>query len=108
MLSGNLSALRAVNGELVSRLGWAAGSDLVATDAAGGLHYRVGLTQAPLDLSASQVDAALAGCGDGPVLLTGLGLGELAATLLAGGRRAPVVAWERDPWLLRLAITSWW
>lgn len=104
MLNGNLSALRAVDAGLVTRLGWAAGSDHVVTDAAGGLCYRVGLSQAPLALTGAQVDAALAGCGDGPVLLTGLGLGELAAALLAGGRRAPVVAWERDPWLLRLAL----
>jgi spore maturation protein CgeB len=105
-LQANLAALATTSPELVERLGWPAAGDRAVTGPDGQLHYRTGLGSAPLALTPGQVDGALSGVGDGPVLLAGLGLGELATALLAGGRTAPVVAWEPDPSLLRRALAQ--
>ncbi|NNL67430.1 MAG: glycosyltransferase, partial [Myxococcales bacterium] len=45
------------------------------------------------------------GAGEAPrVVLFGLGLGELAEALLCAAPERRVVAWDRDPWLMRQAL----
>ena len=41
----------------------------------------------------------------GPVTLLGVGLGELLGPLLDASPGAPVYAWDRDPFMLRLALS---
>ncbi|MFH1469227.1 MAG: glycosyltransferase [Pseudomonadota bacterium] len=63
---------------------------------------RVGRSWQPLGLDPAACAALVATVPAGvPALVFGLGLGELLPAALA---RGPVIAWERDPWLLRQAL----
>ncbi|BDG08020.1 glycosyltransferase family protein [Anaeromyxobacter paludicola] len=100
-LEKNLLALAERDPELVVRLSWPAGSDHVV-EGAEGPEYVLGMQRFPLRVG-PEAAAGLARQAGDEAFLFGLGLGELAAALLAGGRL--VVAWERDPWLMRLALS---
>ncbi len=106
MLRENLAALAKNDPELAERLCWPVGDDLVRPGPDGALLYAVGKSSLPLTLSPERARRSLAEAGPRgeAVFLFGLGLGEIATTILADVRRTRVVAWERDPWLMRLAL----
>lgn len=96
LLAGNLRALRSVDRGLAERLTWPVCGDHVTWDATGRWMYRLHAERLPLE---APVPAPLP---EGPLLVLGIGRGEVVDAALAAGRR--VVAWERDPWLLRLFL----
>jgi len=106
MFRENLAALAKNDAELAERLCWPAGDDHVRPAPNGALLYAIGRSSVPLTLSPERTRQSLAEAGPHgeAVFLFGLGLGEIATALLADSRRTRVVAWERDPWLMRLAL----
>ena len=105
LLRDNLAALASRNSELAERLCWPAGDDHIEKGPDGSLFYRLGRSRLPLGLSKADIERSLAGTQEAhAVFLFGIGLGEMATALLADQRRAQVVAWERGPWLMRLAL----
>ncbi len=106
MFRENLAALVERNEELAQRLCWPARDDHVGRGADGALLYKIAQSSFPLELSPEKARQSLAEArGDtSATFLFGLGLGETATALLAGCRSTRVVAWERDPWIMRLAL----
>lgn len=97
-LERNLRALAQVDAALAERLRLPVESDHVRFDSEGRAFLRLHRDLVPLE---PPLDAPLPA---GEVLLLGVGTGELLAALLARGAGARVVAWERDPWLLRVSL----
>jgi Glycosyl transferases group 1/DUF based on E. rectale Gene description (DUF3880) len=110
MLRPNLEALARRDPELVQRIGWPVESDHVVLEDSGEVIYRLHQGRYRLNLSDEAVTRALpAAAPEGSeILVFGVGLGEPIEALLALTLTARpdlrVVAWERDPWLLRLAL----
>ncbi len=108
-LSRNIAALQAVDPSLAQRLHHPVASDHVRLPSAEGpppaiLHRRAWL---PLALGAPAVEELLAPFPAGePLLLMGLGLGEILRAAVAREDLPRIVAWERDPWLLRLVLAA--
>ncbi len=98
LLESNLRALVSVDRGLAERLTWPVAGDHVERDGTGRWVYVLHGERLPL---AAQVPEPLP---DGPLVVLGIGLGEAVDAALAAGRR--VVAWERDPWLLRVFLAS--
>lgn len=99
----NLEALTTVNPVLAERLRWPVGSDHVRQDSEGS-YYRVNLGEVRLDIEQANAELiASRAPAEGPCLVFGIGLGEIVAALLRRGTNR-VLAWDRDPWLLRLAL----
>jgi spore maturation protein CgeB len=105
-LAANLKALSARNPELAERICLPVQGDHVELPADGPPMYRIHRSWRPFALVGEPLEASLASAPpDGDVLLFGVGLGEQLDRLLgrAAGR---VVAWDRDPWMLRLLLTA--
>jgi spore maturation protein CgeB len=109
MLRQNLEALGRHAPELVERICWPVESDHVVLEESGDVHYRLGGGRYRLSLSpeaaerwSRAADAPPAGARE--ILVFGMGLGEQVDALLAARPDAVIVAWERDPWLVRLAL----
>ena len=102
-LVANLSLLLIQNRVLADRVAWPCSSEHVAWSDDGRAVYRVHRTWLPL-----AVDDPSAGIDLGPghqdVLVFGLGLGEQLEHLLSIVPKARILAWERDPWLLRQVL----
>ncbi len=103
-LERNLAALDRVDPELAERLRWPVDGSRARWDERGSLFLRLHRSWVKLDLAEEWIDAELrALAGSAPVLVLGIGRGELISRLLAEGART--VAWERDPWLMRLFLS---
>jgi spore maturation protein CgeB len=100
-LERNLSALASAGSDLAQRLTWPTRSHLAR--APSGQLLRKGM---PISLPPDQVAAAAAElAGEGPLALLGLGDAELVRHLLHESRR-PLIAWDRDPWVVRAALAE--
>jgi spore maturation protein CgeB len=105
MLRENLAALAQRDAELAQRLCWPAGDDHVGHAPDDTLLYKIARSSFPLELSPESAGQLLAAGKDaGAVFLFGIGLGEIATAALAHSGFTRVVAWDRDPWLMRLAL----
>src|SRR6185369_11839777 len=108
MLRQNLEALAARDPELYQRLCWPVESDHVVHEDGGEVLYRIADGRYRLSLAPEAVERAVAAAAGAParatVFVFGVGLGELVDALLAARPDVAVVAWERDPWLVRLAL----
>lgn len=97
-LERNLRALREVDPGLAERLALPVESDHVLFDSEGRaflrLHRDVVALDPPLEAELPAEE----------VLLLGIGTGACLAALLARASGAPIVAWERDPWLMRVCL----
>jgi len=103
-LRANLAALAACAPRLAERLRWGVGSEHTRR-VAGVLQLKVHRRWVALEPNDEARQRWLAGCPEGePCLLFGVGEGSLVAPLLE--RAGQVVAWERDPWLLRQALSA--
>jgi spore maturation protein CgeB len=108
MLERNLAALAQRNRSLVERICLPCGDAHVRKNPQGQvlLHYRQ--SDQRLDLPADVVTHALANCDNQhPIFIFGIGLGELLQAALGRFPSAELTAWERDPWLLRLALSRY-
>lgn len=108
LLRKNLSALAALDPGLAQRLHLAVEDTHLRRRSADRGHavvYRLGRRWLPLSVGPAAVDEALAVLGEpARVLCFGVGLGEYVQAALARWPRAELVAWDRDPWLLRVAL----
>lgn len=109
MLRPNLEALARRDPELVQRIGWPVESGHVVMDDSGEVIYRLHQGRYRLSLSEDAVRRSLPSSAPqgAEIFVFGVGLGELIEAILSpAAARADlrVVAWERDPWLLRLAL----
>ena len=100
-LERNLAALQIARSDLSARLRWPADASHLARR--GDQWLRKGI---PVSLSSDAPPLCpRAGEAAGPWTLIGVGLGEQLATLLDRSTEAPVYAWDRDPFMLRLALS---
>ncbi|HEY0711055.1 MAG TPA: glycosyltransferase [Polyangia bacterium] len=110
-LEQNLRALARRNPLLAQRLCWPVADGHVVTNIEGRLMLKLHQSHTALELSPSTVAetcrAVIAhqesSLVDGFVF--GVGAGELVDELLRCGRVGRVTAWDRDPWMLRLALS---
>ena len=104
LLQKNLVALNAVNPTLCERICWATESTLTRVQD-GTLVYRIHRRWHILEPEPGEVSRLLGELEPSrPTLLFGVGGGRLLEELLRLPGPDPVVAWERDPWLLRLTL----
>ncbi len=114
-LTDNLRALSWRNPRLCERLCWAVDGRHVSEGDDGRLQLQLHQSRATLELSPADAEeacrAALASAGEAgerpDVFVFGVGAGELIAHLLASGQVGRVTAWDRDPWMLRLALSRY-
>lgn len=105
-LAANLLALQATDPGLAERICLPVMGDHVERPAGEPPRYRVHRTWHPFALEGEALDASLEGAPEGgEVLLFGVGLGEQLERLLKR-RSGRVIAWDRDPWMLRLLLTE--
>ena len=111
VLDANLATLEQRSSGLPERIRRAAGSRHVTApdDDPGALFYNLGVYHFALPLEREEAERGLAddvpeGTEPRRLLVFGLGLGEQLELVLRRFPRARVVAWERDPWLLRLVL----
>ena len=101
-LAKNLAALDRVAPELAGRIRLPVGSGHTREDG-GRVLYRLQRSWIPLTLERASCDRCVEAASGAPgFLLLGIGAGELVERFLAC--RRPLVAWEHDPWLLRLFL----
>jgi len=102
----NLAALDQVNPALGERIRLPVEDDHVLNSWGNRPERKLGRGSTPLaqSLLDYQLPASVAGEG---ILLFGVGLGEGLSALLKRFPDKPIIAWERDPWLLRIAFSRW-
>ncbi len=108
ILSKNLQALAGVQAPLHERIHWPVEGDHLSQSPTGewSLTYRG--TRVPALLTDQEIQRACEGVDPesrSTIFLFGVGLGELLKALLERAPQAKVIAWERDPWLLRQALS---
>lgn len=108
-LEKNLRALATRDRELVDRLLQPAAVDhvILSPDAPPLYRHHGGLL--PMDVGPGELEGRLAAWPEEApeALLFGVGLGELLAHLLRRRPKGRVVAWDRDPWLVRETLSRW-
>ena len=106
-LAANLRQLLAHQPDLHTRLHWPVAGEHLAVDTDGGWKLQIHDTKVDVLPTVEQRAAALAGIPanfSGTLWLFGIGLGELLAEILKRFSSARVIAWDRDPWVLRQAL----
>lgn len=108
-LEANLLALAAGNPGLAERLAWPAGNGHVRFEADGAalLRYRRSWNRLDLAGAARRGQVLREAPAERGGLLVGFGLGEMLEAALSEPDSASWVAWERDPWLARLALARY-
>ena len=107
VLERNLRALAARDVELVKRLVLPASSAHVSVPESGPPLYRLHRQWLPFAVEDGELEASVAGIdGAERVLVFGVALGEQVAHIVKTLPAVSIVAWERDPWLLRLALKT--
>ncbi|MFT7485575.1 MAG: spore maturation protein CgeB, partial [Candidatus Paceibacteria bacterium] len=106
----SLACLATLQPELAQRLHWPADGEHLFRDDHGqwtlchrGTNFPATLCAEEIATACEEIDPAF----DGTLLLFGVGLGELLSALLERAPGAHIVAWERDPWMLRQALSLW-
>jgi spore maturation protein CgeB len=102
----NLTALDQVNPALGERIRLPVEDDHVVNSWGNRPERKLGRCSTPLARSLLDYKIPQIVHGEG-ILLFGVGLGEGLAALLKRFPDKPIIAWERDPWLLRLALSRW-
>ncbi len=104
-LKANLQALVQAGPILAKRIALPVDSDHIEIPGDGTGAVLLHQTLIPFQLTDAEVGAAIGDSADGEdILLFGLGLGELLDALLERCPNSRIVAWDRDPWLLRQAL----
>jgi hypothetical protein len=108
-LQRNLAALARRDATLAERITWPVDDAHVrrAPEAkGGGIHYRLGRSWLPLAFEVPEATLATLGQPQ-EVLVFGIGLGESVQAALTRWPQATIVAWDRDPWLLRVVLGAY-
>jgi spore maturation protein CgeB len=105
LLAANLAALDEISPALATRLREPVeGSHLqVAPD--GSVQYQKGWSLLPFSIPGVQLSASDLGGAEGSLLLFGLGAGEILAHVLSAFPDRQILAWDRDPSVLRLTLS---
>ena len=104
-LQANLNAIVRVDPALAERICWPADDSHTRFDENGALLYRFHRNWFEVEPSAEVVEQLTASCqGNDTIFLAGTGLGNQLIALLERFPNSSIVAWERDPWLLRLCL----
>ncbi|HET6284934.1 MAG TPA: glycosyltransferase [Polyangia bacterium] len=105
MLRHSLEVLARRDPELVERIGWPVDGNHIIVEDSGEVQYRLHGSRFRLSLAPESVDQSLTRAPPaGEIFVFGIGLGEQVDALLTVRPDVVVTAWERDPWLLRLAL----
>jgi spore maturation protein CgeB len=116
LLARNLRALHLAQPFLCERVHWPVDGDHLFRDATGAWTYQLHQTRFPFALEGraleESLDAVLKAqeqADTREVILFGLGLGEQLRALLDDSSKRRVLAWDRDPWILRqvLGLQDW-
>jgi len=105
-LRNNLAALQKRDLALFERICLPVGSDHVQQAEDGKNYYQVHRSWHNYDMPDEQVAASLGSLESEHIFLFGLGAGEQLLGLLACPEVASILAWDRDPWMLRLFLSS--
>ncbi len=103
LLQRNLAVIKLRDKALFQRICLPVSDDHIQKDGQGKSHYRIHRTWYPFDLTPDQVQRSLGRLKSSHVFLFGLGRGEQLLALLDTPVES-VLAWDRDPWLLRLLL----
>ncbi len=107
-LALNLQALASVQPMLCERVHWPVEGDHLRLAASGDwiLRYRgIEVPAVLTELEISRACEAVDPNSRSTIFLFGLGLGELLKALMQRSPGAKFIVWERDPWLLRQALS---
>jgi hypothetical protein len=102
-LARNMSTLGRTQSEMASRLCQDAGDDHVEGSP---IQLRIHRSRYPLTVPPQQVQRITGTDLSGTVLIFGVGTGELVVSVLAAHPEVQVIAWDRDPVMLRLAMAE--
>ncbi len=102
-LRRNLAALDRKDPRLAERIRWPVDDRRVEFDEQGRMLYRGPRLRFPVAVGEGELASLLGDVGQAPTLILGIGCGDLLDGVLAR-RCEHVVAWERDPWILRLDL----
>jgi len=103
-LRRNLTALRTRRPDLVKRLSEHVATEHIRIHEDGRAQIIRRLQWEPLGLSDANCETILGQQTVPRIILCGIGLGELLAAAIKRFPNAEIMAWERDPYLLRLAL----
>ncbi len=108
-LLSNLRALATRNSSLVERLCWPVNNSHILTDTASGKTlYQWHAQHLEINISDEQLQTTSGSIPDHQdVFLFACGLGEQLADVVKKFPDRHVTVWERDPWLLRLALSRY-
>ncbi|MEL6347392.1 MAG: glycosyltransferase [Myxococcota bacterium] len=102
----NLDAIGAADGRLAARVALPVEGDTASLRPDGTATYHFGRVDVPLHLGRDRLRALITDAqGRAAVAVLGAGVGEPVSALLRH-TAARVVLWERDPWMLRLALAN--
>jgi spore maturation protein CgeB len=109
ILEKNLRAIASRDAALAERLQWPASSNHVILSPDGPPLYRYHGSLLPLGVEGDALEGVLAGFPENAPtgFLFGAGLGEALRHILRRRPQASLVAWDRDPWLLRECLARW-
>ena len=105
LLSANLLALEDVAPELAERLRRPVDSSHIIIAADGKVYYKQGLTELQVSMPRVELSQPDDKPATDPVFLFGLGAGEILEHALKAFPGRPIFAWDRDPSMLRLALS---
>lgn len=109
LLAANLAALRQTQPSLHERVHWPVDGEHLFQDAAGAWTYRYRGAHFPFALDIETIAPLFDGIEpdtERELFLFGLGLGETLREALRRFPRARLLAWDRDPWVLRQVLCS--
>jgi hypothetical protein len=105
-LRSNLAALQKRDLALFRRVIMPVGSDHIQQSKDGGNFYQVHRSWHAYDMDPDQVASSVSNLESEHIFLFGLGAGEQLLALLERDDVSSILAWDRDPWLLRLLLTA--
>ena len=107
-LEKNLQGLAVHSPELVERICEPVNTHHVVVQSEHEATILVHGTPHPLQLTDKEQDLAEPPEGEQPLFVVGIGLGEPLNALVQGVLEPrPIIAWERDPWTLRLSLSRY-
>ncbi|MBN1832755.1 MAG: glycosyltransferase [Deltaproteobacteria bacterium] len=104
-LEANIAALSKHQPKLVRRMSWPVNSSHTVFGDNGKVGYRLHSSEYELSLSEDQLKTIFSEVGkDRDIFVFGVGLGEVVDFLVDRFSDRKIVAWDRDPWLMRLFL----
>lgn len=104
-LEKNLATLVQIDETLCQRICLPVDGTHIHFSQNGEVHYTKSFSHLPFTIGTHDLPGSIGHIGDtSDVLLFGIGLGEQLDYLLEHYSKTKIIAWERDPWLVRLVL----